>query len=268
MWRPRRLEFRLEPTEIELLHRAGPDEWQPVPYDPASSSAPLPPPGAASVDALSIRPPHGPRTYMPVPGGHLRYYDFSELAIARGGKPAVRLVDEQANDLLAYLDRGWLDDALLLSEDFAGYAEIMLLRKRKDPVAAAAGAFALLRLGALDRLHDWTANLLEWFAWLPDGLVARAEHVARLGDHDAASALLRQLPERGVPVLSVGLATAVDRLRAYAAAWPEDEALRTASEWSTRYAVATDFSLPITTYFGRGPDAPEPPSGAAELARS
>jgi hypothetical protein len=35
-----------------------------------------------------------------------------------------------------------------------------------DPIAAAVGAYALLRFAELDRLHDWTANLYDRFPYL------------------------------------------------------------------------------------------------------
>jgi hypothetical protein len=209
------------------------------------------------VDAIAVGPSGQPPVFVPIPGGHMQYFDF-KLAGGRRRQPLVRLADDVARALLAYLDRGQLDDALVFSETFALYAEESLLRKRDDPVAAAAGAFVLLRLGALERLHDWTQNLCNWFPWLPDGLVAYAEHAAQLGMHQLASELLRELPKRGVPALSLGLAMATDRLRSYTATWPENKDLRSTQMWITRYALATDFSVPITTYRGRWPDAPEP----------
>ena len=97
-------------------------------------------------------------------------------------------------------------------------AEELLRQKAGDPVAAAAGAYALLYLGELDRLHDWTMNLADWFPWLPDGTVIAAEHRAREGDHDRARQLLRELDYVDgalVPWLSAGLFYTCDRLRTY-----------------------------------------------------
>jgi hypothetical protein len=240
---------------MQLFHRDELGEWQRIEREVPEAHLPRFEPELPRVDAIAVGPPRQPPVFVPIPGGHLRYFDF-KLASER--RPLVRLADNVASALLAYLDRGRLDDALVFSEPFAQYAEQSLLHKRDDPVAAAAGAFALLRLGALERLHDWTRNLWNWFPWLPDGLVAYAEHAAQLGEHQLASELLSELPDRGVPALSLGLAMAADRLRSYAATWPENEGLRATQTWITRYALATDFSLPITTYRGRWPDAPEP----------
>ena len=52
-------------------------------------------------------------------------------------------------------------------------AEALLQGKVANPVGAALGGYALLRLNELDRLHDWPDNLAAWFAWLPDGAVSR-----------------------------------------------------------------------------------------------
>jgi hypothetical protein len=113
-------------------------------------------------------------------------------------------------------------------------------------------------MGEIERLHTWTSNLCSWFPWLPDGLVAEAEHAAREARHEDALGLLRQLPQRGLPVLSMGLAYAVDRLRTYVRLDPGDVELRRQLDELARYALATDFAEPVTTFHGDGPDSPRP----------
>src|SRR5262249_10827871 len=73
--------------------------------------------------------------------------------------------------------------ALLLSGD---EAESLLQGKIADPIGAAIGGYALLRLNELERTHDWTENLSSWFDWLPDGAVIAGEKAARLGDYALA----------------------------------------------------------------------------------
>src|SRR3954471_7585975 len=104
---------------------------------------------------------------------------------------------------MAYINRGQVVDAAMLSAGVAPSAEEALMRKRDDPVAAAAGAFSLLALGELDRLHDWTANLHDWFRWLPDASIARAEHLALSGQHQKAVRTLLRLRVQGLPCLTV-----------------------------------------------------------------
>lgn len=96
----------------------------------------------------------------------------------------VELRHPEADLLLDYLQLGLFDDARIVAGSVDRQAEELLRQKAGDPVAAAAGAYALLYLGELDRLHDWTMNLADWFPWLPDGTVIAAEHRAREGDHD------------------------------------------------------------------------------------
>ena len=79
-----------------------------------------------------------------------------------------------------YLVGGRPDHVLTLAES----AEAMLRGKVANPIGAALGGYALLRLNELDRLHDWPDNLAQWFDWLPDGAVIAAETAARRGDDE------------------------------------------------------------------------------------
>ena len=108
--------------------------------------------------------------------------------------------------VLRYYERGMV----LQVENLAGkdspavVSEDLLYGKVADPIAACVGAYTLLRLGELDRLHEWTENLKNWFDWLPDGLAIRAEHLARRGQHaQALENLLFKTPSLFVDVLGV-----------------------------------------------------------------
>ena len=60
----------------------------------------------------------------------------------------------------------------------------LLYAKISDPIGAALGAYALLRLGRLDKLdehEDWVRNLADWFPALPDGAVSPPSGLARRG---------------------------------------------------------------------------------------
>jgi hypothetical protein len=127
----------------------------------------------------------------------------------------MRLGHPSADLLTHYLESGLLQSAAITTTSPTLDAEILLRMKRDDQVAAAVGAYTLLRLGDLERLHDWTANLSDWFPWLPDGLVIRGEHLARLGRHEEAFRQFIELPARGLPFFSDGLSYTVDRLRLY-----------------------------------------------------
>jgi hypothetical protein len=207
--------------------------------------------------ALGLQQPDGRTTVIPIPGDYIDLLRFEIFERDGALRLRARVTSEPAHALLSFLNLDLIGEAELLSHSRMLQGEFLLREKVSDPIAAAAGAVALLRLNALDRLHDWTANLAAWFPWLPDGAVLRAEHLALAGDHDGAASLLRTLPTRGLPVLSAALGFATDRLRTYSAYWPEDRALRRALVFATGYALATDFSQPVTTFSGRDPDSPE-----------
>ena len=114
-----------------------------------------------------------------------------------------------ANVLLGYAQNN-------LAQQQASTAKQLLFDKVDDPIAASIGAYSLLRFGEVERLHDWTQNLMDWFAWLPDGAAIRGEQLARLGDHKSAAPAFLQAVNRGLPVFSDGVKFTYERLRAYA----------------------------------------------------
>ena len=157
------------------------------------------------------------------------------------------LEDLNADALLALLEHGRYGDALAVA-DSAEMSEELLLYKKRDPLAASVGAYALLRMSAHERLHDWTQNLCNWFPWLPDGVVIRAEHLAREGRRGDSLDLLLTLSERGLPVFTEGFSLALDRLRA-----TRDQRARDLLEQLNQYVPFVDFSRPFLTFTGEEP---------------
>ena len=102
--------------------------------------------------------------------------------------------------------------ALLIDVRTAGR---LLQRESVDPVSAAVGGYALLRLGDLERTRDWAENLAAWFEWLPDGAVIAGERSAMLGDHLRALEYFLQAGKRGLPLFTDGFSFLVSRLRQY-----------------------------------------------------
>ena len=100
----------------------------------------------------------------------------------------------EAVALPGYMSKGLIDQVDVAVNPRV--AERLLKRKGNDPIAATVGAYALLRLGEIERLHDWTKNLMNWFAWLPDGITIRGEHLSRLGKHREAVAVFVNLSKR------------------------------------------------------------------------
>jgi hypothetical protein len=178
----------------------------------------------------------------------------------------VHLRNPAAEALLGYYRAGQLGQAgaMLAGNRPALIAEDLLYGKFEDPIAAAVGAYVLLRLGETARLHEWTKNLLNFFSWLPDGLPIRAEHLARRGAHTEALALLRRLPERGLPIFSDGLSYAIGRLQQYLAAArsqppagrrPADEEALLAR--LRLFAAFAELDEPLLVFSGRDPARPD-----------
>lgn len=219
----------------------------------------------ADLDAVAVDRSDGNLSIIRIPGRRVEYFRFAvaPTGVGDGVSLVARLANPTGDALLNYLNQDMVYQARTILDAPELTAEELLYGKRKDPVAAAAGAYALLRLEAIDRLHDWTRNLANWFEWLPDGLVAWAEHLARLGQHEQAAGMLSRLPERGLPALSLGLTYACDRLRTYARRWPDNVRLGETLEELMRYTMAADLAAPVTTYIGQRPDVPTPLAPAA-----
>jgi hypothetical protein len=127
----------------------------------------------------------------------------------------VHLANPVANLLIHYRAQGYVRQAAETLESPNLGAEELLRGQMADPVAAAVGAYALLRFADLERLHDWTQNLYELFDNLADAAAIRGEHLARLGEHEQALEMFVALADRGLPAFTDGLSYALDRLRLY-----------------------------------------------------
>ncbi len=173
----------------------------------------------------------------------------------------VLLQHSTADTLLRYIQRGLLKQAAAMTTSDDLQAEQLLFGKESHPIAAAAGAYALLRLGDLERLHNWTENLNNWFAWLPDGAAIRGEHLARLGNHEEALSVFLELPSRGLPIFSDGLSYAIDRLRLYSTIddpnFNIDTRSQTVLKQLQRFVPFADFREPLLTFTGVDPSNPD-----------
>jgi hypothetical protein len=178
-----------------------------------------------------------------------------------------RLANHTADMLLQYSGYGAATTATIAGRSWAVDGEQLLRAKSADPIAAAVGAYAILRVGDVTRLHDWTANLLEWFGWLPDGAAIYGEHLARMGRHADAVDAFAQIPARGLPFFSDGLFYAVERLRLYSnRKWKNAGRLdvslaRSVLDELEPFAPLMRRQRPVSTYPGL--DVSEPDSASA-----
>ena len=181
----------------------------------------------------------------------------------------VHLHNTEAELLLRYWEQGRWQLAEGVTDSAAVSAQALLSGKSRHPIAASVGAYALLRLGALERLQDWSENLMSWFEWLPDGAAVRGEHLARMGEHREALGAFCALRERGLPYFSDGLSYAVDRLRLYHGLGEkyfdagELKACADTLALLEPFCPFTDFNKPLTTFTGLDPSKPgaEPVGG-------
>lgn len=182
------------------------------------------------------------------------------------------LDNDAAETLLRYYEKGNLAQTAILTKNSAVLSEDLLQGKVNDPIAACVGAYTLLRLGDLERLHDWTANLYNWFEWLPDGAAIWAEQLARLARHDQALDVLLKLSTRGLPLFSDGLSYALDRLRFYISVGKSRFTLLTLPESKDllaklqRYAAFVDFGKPGLTFTGLDPLHPDDEPAGADIS--
>jgi hypothetical protein len=199
--------------------------------------------------------------YVAVPAGMSRGGKKISCTVTIGPSPdfevTVRLQNPEADAVLRYAGSGMRRQARALGAN--AWTEEQLLREKfADPIAAAVGAYALLRLGEIDRLHDWSHNLVDAAPWMPDGLVILGEHLALDGRHEEAAKTFLRLPERGLPIFSEGLSKAIGRLRLYASALPKTLTER-AGDLRDRlqaYASVCEFANPLTNFTGHGPREP------------
>ncbi len=189
----------------------------------------------------------------------------SRIPTALNGGLTVKAVsqDLKAETLLHYLASGSLEAAQMVSYEVVADAEQMLRDKRINPMGAAIGGYYLLRVGALERLHDWPNNLANWITWLPDGAVIHAWQLLRQSvetEHRYARYRLLQACERGIPVYTEGVRLLIDGLEMFAedatAHNRPDEEVEQALQRLRRYATAMDWNQRLTTFYGIDPETP------------
>jgi hypothetical protein len=164
----------------------------------------------------------------------------------------VHLGNAVANLLVHYRAQGFAQQAAETLESPNLDAEELLKGKMADPIGAAVGAYALLRFADLDRLHDWTANLHEWFPDFADAAAIRGEHLARRGEHEQALEIFLTLADRGLPAFLDGFSYALDRLRVYLESGKFSGAAKERCDdvlgVLKRLAPVVDFGKPLLTF--------------------
>jgi hypothetical protein len=218
-----------------------------------------------SANLVQLLQPEQPPLNFILPAGPDQTCRFL-LALQEGAYEFdVELENLAADALLRYLERGLIAEvgSLISAETPALISEELLLGKVSDPIAATVAAYSLLRLGELDRLHEWTENLFNWFPWLPDGAVIRAEHLARTGKHTIALTRLLELENRGLPFFSDGVSYAVNRLRQYVEGRDTSQVSQNDLDQGKNllnrikpFSLFMDYKRSVTCYMGLDPNQP------------
>lgn len=157
----------------------------------------------------------------------------------------------KAEALLSLLSSGAMKEANSLYN--AQLAEELLYQKRRDPAAAAIGGYFLLKIGELERLHDWAKNLANWFPWMPDGSVIYAWQLIcqknKTGDtiREIKERLLQAL-ERGIPIYIEGLRLLQVGLQQLSYQQREDRSISAALTKVEHYLRKVDWTQPNTTF--------------------
>ena len=165
----------------------------------------------------------------------------------------------RAETLLTLLTAGAMREAKTLSN--AKEAEDLLHDKMINPVRAAIGGYFLLKIGELNRLHDWANNLANWFDWLPDGWIIHATQLLnnkKKTDEDLKTIRKRLLgAASSIPVYSEGLRLLEKGLsQLWYHSKQEDNEIKKALKRVGYYLEASDCSQETTTFIGVSPSEP------------
>jgi len=251
-WHDDAVRYRLELGRRQYVLQVG------APGIPAIMTA-LPATGATDVVVQPVSLPDGrPRFKLSV----VPVSDDAATLLGYVGRGDVRAVESMAatSERTAELLRGDspLEDEELAPND-AVVAEMLLYRKVADPNSAALGGYHLLRIGELERLHSWPANLANWMSWMSDGPIIRGWqllHGARPRSGETARRRFLEAVERGLPIYSEGLRLLIDGLKVLSHADPDDGELAGAVDSMGMYAAAADWSQPVLTFHAGDPMTP------------
>jgi hypothetical protein len=168
--------------------------------------------------------------------------------------------DYRTETLITLLTNGNLADAKTLQN--AEDAERLLYHKMTSPVAAAVGGYFLLKIGELNRLHDWARNLASIFGWLPDGgiiyatqLLSKKEKSQK--DIEEIRFWLLRASQQGIPVYSEGLRLLEKGLtQLWYHSNQMDSEVQEARNKMGRYLESADMTQETTTFIGAEPEMP------------
>ncbi|MCR4545124.1 hypothetical protein [Delftia tsuruhatensis] len=168
---------------------------------------------------------------------------------------------ERAETLLEFLSRDAMRSVNVLIESDS-FARHLFSEKLKDPLAAVAGAYYLLRFDRWSSVPlNWYERLSRNFSWIPDTAIVHCIRLLRSGsehysDRWNPEALLQQALSHGWPIYAEGVSLLQEAASLLKSSNPTDtllpyirqiEALGAARAWAGA----------ATSFYGRTPDAPD-----------
>jgi len=166
----------------------------------------------------------------------------------------------KAETLLTLLTNGAISEAKTLSN--AKEAEDLLYQKMVNPVTAAIGGYFLLKIGELERLHNWANNLANWFSWLPDGAIIYATQLLNKKEKSPEDIieirnLLLHASKIGLPVYSEGLRLLEKGLtQLWYHSGQKDDEIKKAHDRIGNYLEVSDSTQETITFTGTSPAEP------------
>jgi hypothetical protein len=138
--------------------------------------------------------------------------DFSASSSGTSADPTadsagigVIVKDPRLGSAIGYLRVGDDSSLLTLRSEISTAAKEALELKAMNPLAAAAGAYLLIRLGGGDLPMGWVSNLARRFEWLPDGAIIEGWCHLRDSKTAAARESFLSAARRGVPFFTEGI---------------------------------------------------------------
>jgi len=159
-----------------------------------------------------------PTPWLVVSTGREAVIEIIVQQVPRAGEFAssIAVRDERLGLLLGYLSSGALTTATQIAEG----ARDMLFMKVTNPLAAAAGGYALIGTetdASPKEWHQWIQNLMKWNPHLPDGAIQWAMLQMRRGPSQSKEACIafKAACQRGLPYYSLGLRWLLDGLERF-----------------------------------------------------
>lgn len=165
--------------------------------------------------------------------------------------------EKAMNDIvMAYLTRGQ-QQAVDTLVDAWQQADEMLMEKFVDPVAACAGAYALLKLGRIAQRRGWVENLVQYFPYADGAIVAACMEMNDAdSDPDKVRHYIDISLERGLPIFALGMSLLVEAMAAVHRGRDETDTFRSAYRAAQKYLECRAVVGPYLAFYGAGPTLP------------